>query len=213
MPCLRATDGRRQRGLVIAATAAIAKKGEAWLVPSQSLNGKYRVEKGPDGFHCTCPAYELRGLTCKHDFEVEFVLRRETKPDGTATETRAARVTYPQQWSAYNRVQTTEKEQFCALLRDLVSGMPTPDQKRGRPALPLADMIFSAASKVYSTVSARRFMTDLRGATALDLILGILRIALVSNCHRPSKWATASTDTAVWNEPWTLGRMPPCFRR
>lgn len=48
--------------------------------------------------------------------------------------------------------------------------MPTPEQKRGRPALPLSDMIFSAAFRVYSTVSARRFMTDLRGATAQGFI-------------------------------------------
>jgi hypothetical protein len=49
-----------------------------------------------------------------------------------------------------------------------VSDVPTPEQKRGRPSLPLADMIFAASFKVYSTVSARRFMTDLR-STATDL--------------------------------------------
>ena len=166
-----ATDGRRQRGLEIAATTAIARKGEGeWLVPSQSMNGKYRVLKGADGFQCNCPDYELRGQTCKHGFAVEFVLRRETKPDGTVIETRAARVTYSQNWPAYNAAQTGEKAQFCTLLRDLVSDVPSPEQKRGRPSLPLADMIFSAAFKVYSTVSARRFMTDLKTATALGLI-------------------------------------------
>jgi transposase len=56
------------------------------------------------------------------------------------------------------------------LLRDLVASVPTPEQKRGRPSLPLSDMIFSAAFKVYSTVSGRRFMTDLRNATASGLI-------------------------------------------
>jgi len=34
----------------------------------------------------------------------------------------------------------------------------------GRPSLPLSDAIFSATFKVYSTVSGRRFMTDLREA-------------------------------------------------
>jgi transposase len=168
---MEATDGRRQRGLEIAATTAIARKGEGeWLVPSQSLNGQYRVRKGLNGFECTCPDYELRGQTCKHGFAVEFVLRRETKPDGTVIETRAARVTYSQQWPAYNQAQVSEKEQFCALLRDLVADVPTPEQKRGRPSLPLSDMLFSAAYKVYSTVSGRRFMSDLRSATALGLI-------------------------------------------
>ena len=168
---MNATDGRRQRGLEIAATMRIAKKGEGeWIVPSQTLNGKYRVLRGPEGFECNCPDYELRGQTCKHGFAVEFVLRRETRPDGTVIETRSARVTYSQNWSAYNKAQTSEKAQFCALLRDLVADVPSPAQKRGRPALPLADMIFAAAFKVYSTVSGRRFMTDLRAATELGLI-------------------------------------------
>ncbi|HEX5474860.1 MAG TPA: transposase [Vicinamibacterales bacterium] len=101
---------------------------------------------------------------------MEFVIRRETAPDGTVTETRAARVTYAQNWPAYNAAQTSEKDEFCALLRDLVSDIPTPEQKRGRPSLPLSDMLFAATFKVYSTVSARRFMSDLRQATALGLI-------------------------------------------
>ena len=162
---------RRQRGLEIAATTPITRTGEGeWLVPSQSGGSQYRVIKDTDGFQCSCPDYELRVDTCKHGFAVEFVLRRETRPDGTVIETRAARVTYPQNWRAYNRAQTSEKAQFCVLLRDLVADVPTPEQKRGRPSLPLSDMIFSAAYKVYSTVSARRFMTDLDEARDAGMI-------------------------------------------
>jgi transposase len=165
-----AINGRRERGLAIAATARIAHKGNTWTVPSQSLNGRYTVIKSGDELRCSCPDYELRGQICKHGYAVEFVIRRETAPDGTVIETRAARVTYSQDWAAYNKAQTSEKDQFCTLLRDLVSDVATPEQKRGRPSLPLSDMIFSAAFKVYSTVSARRFMSDLRGATELGLI-------------------------------------------
>lgn len=166
-----AIDARRQRGLEIAATSAIERQGEGeWLVPSQTLKGRYRVIRGPQGFFCTCPDFELRGQTCKHGFAVEFVLRREMRPDGSVIETRAPRATYSQNWPAYNKAQVSEKDQFCALLRDLVSDVPTPEQKRGRPSLPLSDMLFSAAFKVYSTVSARRFMTDLRTATENGLI-------------------------------------------
>lgn len=166
-----ATAVRRQRGLEIAATTAITRTGEGeWLVPSQSGGSQYRVIKDTGGFQCSCPDYELRVDTCKHGFAVEFVLRRETRPDGTVIETRAARVTYPQNWPAYNRAQTSEKAQFCVLLRDLVADVPTPEQKRGRPSLPLSDMIFSAAFKVYSTVSGRRFMTDLADAQDAGLI-------------------------------------------
>jgi transposase len=163
-------DARRQRGLEIAATAKIARKGAAWLVPSQSRGGRYAVVKDGDDFRCECPDYELRGQTCKHGYAVEFVIRRETAPDGTVTETRAARVTYAQNWPAYNAAQTSEKAQFCTLLRDLVADVPTPEQKRGRPSLPLSDMLFAAAFKVYSTFSGRRFMTDLSAAQAQGLI-------------------------------------------
>src|SRR5439155_2237516 len=103
-----------------------------------------------------------RGKTCKHGFAVQYFLRRVVSTvDGVVTE-ETVRVTYSQNWTAYNKAQTSEKAQFCALLKDLVSSVPTPEQKRGRPSLPLSDMLFSAAFKVYSTVSARRFMTDLR---------------------------------------------------
>jgi transposase len=94
----------------------------------------------------------LTGRTCKHGFAVEFFLRRETKTDGTVVETR------------------TEQDQFLVLLKELVSSVPSPEQKRGRPQLPLSDMIFAACYKVYSTVSARRFMSDLRTAAANGMI-------------------------------------------
>ena len=168
-----ATDGRRQRGLLLAATARIVRKGMAtFSVPSQSERTvRYTVvQESNEQFVCSCPDYELRGQTCKHGHAVEFYLRRETKPDGTVIETRATRMTYLQPWRACNLAQTTEKEQFCALLRDLVSDVPSPEYKRGRPSLPLSDMIFSATYKVYSTVSGRRFMTDLRAAADSGMI-------------------------------------------
>lgn len=167
-----AIDGRQQRGLVIAATQTISRTALGdYIVPSQTdTTRKYRVYRDGDNLRCGCPDHELTGRMCKHAFAVEFYQRRETKPDGTVIETRAARLTYPQQWSAYNRAQTTEKDQFCALLKELVSSVPSPEQKRGRPQLPLSDMIFAACYKVYSTVSARRFMCDLNAATAAGFI-------------------------------------------
>src|SRR5438552_6745378 len=98
---------RQQRGLEIAATMVIVRKGDkSWMVPSQTEAGRYTVTREANELHCTCPDYELRGRTCKHGFAVEFVLRRETTPDGTVTETKAVRVTYSQpNWSAYNKAQ------------------------------------------------------------------------------------------------------------
>ena len=79
---------------------------------------------------------------------------------------RAPRPTYKQNWSSYNLAQTNEKDHFQVLLADLCAGVPQPPpkggSKGGRPALSLADSIFSAVFKVYSLVSARRFISDLR---------------------------------------------------
>jgi transposase len=163
-------DTRQQRGLEIAATTKIVKKGNAWVVPSQSLNGRYTVTLSEDGYQCSCPDHELRRVKCKHAFAVEFAMKRETHEDGTTTVTAAVRVTYPQNWPKYNAAQTAEKATFCRLLRDLCDGIPEETQRRGRPRLPIGDALFSAAFKVYSTVSARRFMTDMREAAAKGLV-------------------------------------------
>lgn len=167
---------RQQRGLQIAATAKIAKKGSAWLVPSQSGKGRYTVCPDPETPHCTCPDHADGGHRCKHIIAVEYVLRREQNADGSTTVTETVTVqqirqTYPQNWSAYNRAQTTEKEQFLKLLDDLCSGLPEPPRgKNGRPRLPIHDAIFAACFKIYTTLSARRFMTDLRDAHAKGYI-------------------------------------------
>jgi transposase len=174
------TSERQQRGLVIAATSNITKRGnETWIVPSQSLNGKYAVTITTEGKECTCPDFELRKQPCKHIYAVQYVLFREqvteTKPDGTitttTTEAAQVRVTYKQNWPQYNAAQTAEKDHFCRLLHDLVADIPTPPQTgAGRRRLPLPDLIFAAAYKVYSGFSARRFMSDLRAAQEDGLI-------------------------------------------
>ncbi|HUQ71978.1 MAG TPA: transposase [Planctomycetaceae bacterium] len=162
-------EAREERGLTIAALFPIKRKGNAWVVPSQSGNGKYTVVPHPEHFHCSCPDHETRGIKCKHLYAVEFAMKREQAEDGSVTETREIkltekRTTYPQNWRAYNRAQTTEKSAFRTLLHNLCKGLQDPPSGNGRPRLPLADAIFAAIYKVYSTVSARRFMTDMREA-------------------------------------------------
>jgi transposase len=166
-------NSRQLRGLEIAATANIVKKGDAWIVPSQSGKGLYTVCPDPHDPHCSCPDHETRGVRCKHIIAVEHVIHRRRNADGTTTVTERVTLqkTYPQDWRAYNAAQTNEKAMFLDLLRDLCGGVPEPEApKTGRPRLPIQDAIFSACYKVYSTVSARRFMTDLRDAQARGLI-------------------------------------------
>jgi len=77
---------------------------------------------------------------------------------------KVTRKTYSQVWPAYNAAQTEEKRLFQYLLRQLCEGVGEPAQTNGRPRLPIEDMLFAMAFKVYSTVSGRRFMSDLKDA-------------------------------------------------
>ncbi|HJT32097.1 MAG TPA: transposase [Pirellulales bacterium] len=164
-------DVREQRGLRIAAMCRIEQKGGVYLVPSQSGKGRYTVCPDPSNPHCTCPDHETRGGKCKHIFAVEFLIKREKSPDGSEIVTNSVEIkerkTYPQVWRAYNAAQTNEKAKFQQLLADLCGTIDEPKReqpKGGRPFLPLGDAIFAATFKIYSTVSGRRFMTDLREA-------------------------------------------------
>ena len=80
------------------------------------------------------------------------------------------RPTYPQDWPNYNLAQQNEKDTFLVLLRDLCSTVDQPPQTVGRPRLPLSDMLFAIAFKVYSGFSARRFTSDTKGAKQRGLI-------------------------------------------
>jgi hypothetical protein len=158
---------REQKALQIAAKSKLTRKGDTWLVPSQAGPKKYTVDPNPQCPSCTCPDFEARQQTCKHMFAVQIVIEREYTNDGeseTFVETVSVRKTYKQRWSSYNKAQTNEKADFQALLHDLCSGIQEPVQTFGRPRLPLADIIFSAVFKTFSTVSGRRFVTDLREA-------------------------------------------------
>ena len=179
-------DGREQRGLAIAAKCKLTKKDDTWLVPSQSQDGeKYTVIPGTK---CTCPDHEVRQVKCKHLWAVEYVLERETAQDGTVTETETVKVTkvtrktYPQNWPAYNAAQSEEKTRFGILLADLCQGIQQPiHEGRGRPTLPLADMLFASAYKIYTGFSSRRFTSDLRDAKADGLVASTPHFNSVTN--------------------------------
>ena len=70
----------------------------------------------------------------------------------------------------FNLAQQNEKERFLILLRDLCNTVPQPPQGKGRPRLPLADMLFAATFKTYSGFSSRRFTTDIQTALQDGLI-------------------------------------------
>ena len=157
--------GRQMRGMAIAAQVRIEKNRLGYKVPSQSGNGSYMVSLDDEPF-CSCPDFEKRQARCKHIYAVEYTIRREERPDGTTIETKTVKVTYRQDWPAYNAAQVHEQELFGQLLRELCDTIPQPLQGMGRPRLPLSDMVFAVGTKVYSTMSGRRAMTDMRNAQA-----------------------------------------------
>jgi len=163
-------DARQERGLLIAETCRIGKNKLGWKVPSQSGNGSYIVSLDHGEPFCTCPDFEARHQPCKHIHAVEYVIQRETRPDGGTTLTRSIKLTCTQDWPTYNEAQTHEQERFVVLLRDLCNGILQPAQTFGRPKLPLSDTVFTVAYKVYSTVSGRRFMSDCREAAVKGLV-------------------------------------------
>jgi hypothetical protein len=136
---------------------------------------------------CTCPDHETRRMDCKHIYAARFVMRREQNANGTTTVTESVtltatkQTTYPQNWSAYNEAQTNEQDKFQSLLHDLCSGLVTVPAKSGRPRLPLSDAVFNIAFKVYSTVSQRRFMSDLREAHRRGYISKVPHFNSISN--------------------------------
>ena len=84
--------------------------------------------------------------------------------NSTTREQPQPRKTYSQDWPSYNAAQTSEKDTFMVLLADLCASISQPEYNFGRPRLPLADMVYTGATKVYSGFSARRFDCDVRDA-------------------------------------------------
>ncbi len=157
-------NAREERGLVIAALCKLNRTPDGWLVPSQSNETIYRVNVEKQT--CTCPDHQEAGFKCKHLYAVEFTIKREVNPDGSVTDTRSVtfteKVTYKQDWPAYNYAQSIEKDRLQELLHDLCRGLEEPERKGvGRKPHTMRDSIFAATFKVYSTVSSRRFSCDL----------------------------------------------------
>ena len=156
---------REQKGLQIAALSKIKRKGGFYIVPSQSGNGQYKVQAAPDLDSCTCPDFQTNHVKCKHVYAVEFAIQRETssvQPQQITDAPLRAKTVYKQNWPAYRLAQIYEKSKFQELLYGLCAGIDEPIQLVGRGRIPMKDIVFALAFKVYTTTAGRRFMTDLR---------------------------------------------------
>jgi len=162
---------REERGLDIVIRFKIVQTPRGWRVPSSVNYGQsYLVTFNGHEPKCTCPDCEFKKQKCKHIYAVEFYIKKQIDEEGKVTTTKGVKVSYSQEWKAYDKSQTNEKLVFLKLLKDLCDNIEQPEYKFGRPKLPLSDMVFASALKIYSTFSLRRFMSDLQIAKQFKLI-------------------------------------------
>jgi transposase len=160
---------RAIKALEVTGDDRITFKNGVWSVPSQTRPSvRYEVNPSLANPSCTCRDFELRGKPCKHIEALRLLLDRQIKGEPVPeAPPRPPRPTYKQKWPEYNAAQENEKDHFQELLFDLCAAIPQPPReakKPGRRPVRLGDAVFTIVFKVWSTLSARRFMSDLREA-------------------------------------------------
>ena len=182
---IQATDirklSREERGKLIFERGRIRKQNNFWIVGSQTSFKAYKVKLDKENPVCSCPDCELRKKKCKHIIAVELYIRKQIDEEGKITQTKGIKVTYSQDWSAYNKSQISEKLVFMKLLKDLCENIEQPEYKFGRPTLPFADMLFGSVMKVYTGFSLRRFMSDMKIAKEMRLVENVPCYSSLSN--------------------------------
>ena len=179
-------NNKQMKGLNIAKTQRILKRGHEWIVPSQSGRGNYAVTMNMEGRYpfrkCTCPDYELSRLDCKHIYAVLYAEKLIAEQPNSSVKSEVPEKVYTQNWPAYNKSQIEEKDTFLKLLAELADTVPEPlGEPTGRPRLPMRDMVFTSALKVYTTFSCRRFMSDMRMALEKQYLTKGCAFSSISN--------------------------------
>lgn len=70
---------RQKRGMELAATRTIRRKGNFWIVPSQVGAGFYTVDLRGEQPTCSCPDYKKHYYTCKHIYAAFYTQLRDSK--------------------------------------------------------------------------------------------------------------------------------------
>ncbi len=152
-------EARKLRGAEIAKAGGIRNPTpKLWIVPSQSHLGKWVVDYTDGEPNCTCPDYSKRARFCKHIFAIEMLQHRVAMP----TQAQREQVRYVTDWSSYNEARKNEKGYVLGLLHALCQGIEEPRRKgRGRPPVPLTDMVHACGIKVFSGTAGRQATYDL----------------------------------------------------
>ena len=194
---------REERGKLLAKSTRIVKTPQGWRVTSQSNTSRqYIVRLTRDEPKCSCPDCELRHKKCKHIYAVEFYVKKQIDEEGRITETKGVKISYSQDWKAYNNAQTNEKLVFMKLLKDLCGNIEQPLYKFGRPTLPFSDMLFGCVMKVYTGFSLRRFMSDMKIAKEMQLVDEVPCYSSLSN------FMNRKEINSVLKEMITLSSLP-----
>lgn len=155
-------DERQVRGAAIAKAGGVRLRNDSmWIVPSQSTTGSWIVDYyDPNKPTCTCPDFAARWAFCKHIFAIEIIEHRLSMIEAPPPK----KTTYnDRDWSKYNAGQVNEGDNFAQLLHGLCQCIVEPARAgRGRPRLPLADVVFSAVLKQYEGKSLRRLQSEQR---------------------------------------------------
>lgn len=154
-------DGRQLKGFEIAKSSRLIKTQRGWIVPSQSGKGQYIVRVTELEKFCNCKDCQFRQKKCKHIWAVEYRITGEYMDD-KKTVKQELRVTYSQDWPAYNKAQSREKLLFMRLLADLCNEIEQKPYKFGRPKLSMREMAYCSVFKVFSLYSGRRFSSDMK---------------------------------------------------
>jgi hypothetical protein len=200
-------DSRQLKGLQIAASSKIQQIGDTWSVPSQRTGKRYTVRYTPEHQTCTCADYETHHQKCKHIYAVERILYPQQIIETPAP---IKRPTYKQEWTEYNLAQTNEKAHFQALLYSLCDGIEEREQTMGCPRLPLANMVFAAALKVYCGFSGRRTTSDLREAQQRGYLACTPHFNSISN-YLDAEWLTAYLQALITESSMPLRTVETAF--
>ncbi len=81
------------------------------------------------------------------------------------------KISYGQNWHAYNGAQTQEKYLFLKILHEICSQLKEPKKKKnGRPGKSYAERIYCCCVKTYLNFSSRRTISDLKFAEGAGYI-------------------------------------------
>ena len=163
-------DRREMKGMQMAHLGRISETPKGWIVPSESGSGAYLVYKEDEETKCNCPDCQMRKVKCKHQWAVEYFTKESVDELGNKTIEKVVKMTYTQNWKAYNAAQNNEIRMFDELLKDLVADVEEPEHKNGRPRLSLKEGLFCSIQKVYSQLSSRRAHTLYRNAEEREQI-------------------------------------------